>query len=165
MPEVGPAGRNLIANVDRLRQERGLSWRKLSAELDAIGRPIPPLGFTRMTRGERPDGRRRPGRAGPCPGCVPCRPAGPPDGASAPDHAALRAAAELADRIAGLLRAAKDPASAGVVAGSVDRALRGVQLEVEELLAEVPAKPRIRGPIDRRHTKPPQSPPTRRRPP
>lgn len=28
-----------------------------------------------------------------------------------------------------------------------------------------PAKPRIRGPIDRRHTKPPQSPPTRRRPP
>jgi hypothetical protein len=43
MPEVGRVGRNVIANVERLCLERGLSWRKLSAELARTGRPIPPL--------------------------------------------------------------------------------------------------------------------------
>ena len=38
MPAPGPLGRNLIANVEYLRQARGLSLRKLSAELERVGR-------------------------------------------------------------------------------------------------------------------------------
>lgn len=53
MPEVGPLGRNLIANMEYLRQARGLSCRKLSAELDKAGRRIPPLGLARIAKGER----------------------------------------------------------------------------------------------------------------
>jgi hypothetical protein len=53
MPAPGPLGRNLIANVEYLRQVRGLSLRKLSAELDRIGRPVPPLGLSRVSHAQR----------------------------------------------------------------------------------------------------------------
>jgi hypothetical protein len=52
-PEVGPVDRNLIANVSRLLAERVLSQRKLSAELERIGRPIIPLGISRMLKARR----------------------------------------------------------------------------------------------------------------
>jgi transcriptional regulator with XRE-family HTH domain len=52
MPKVGPIGRTLITNVERLRQARGLSWRKLSAELEKTGTPIPER-LSRMTKGQR----------------------------------------------------------------------------------------------------------------
>jgi transcriptional regulator with XRE-family HTH domain len=57
----------------------------------------------------------------------------PPDAAPAPDHAALREARELAARVKHLLAADGDPALA---ARQVSRALRRVQIEVEELLEE-----------------------------
>jgi transcriptional regulator with XRE-family HTH domain len=53
MPEVGPIGRNLIAAVEGLREARGMTYRKLSAALEEIGRPIFPLGLSRLGRGER----------------------------------------------------------------------------------------------------------------
>jgi len=53
MPEVGPVGRNLIANVERLRAEQGLSLNRLSALLGEAGRAIPPLGLSRFRKGER----------------------------------------------------------------------------------------------------------------
>jgi transcriptional regulator with XRE-family HTH domain len=53
MPAPGPVGRSLAANIERLRQALGLSPRKLSAELDKAGRPIPPHSLARIARGER----------------------------------------------------------------------------------------------------------------
>lgn len=53
MPEAGPVGRQVAASVDQLREARGWSWRKMSAEVEQLGRPILPLGFTRMMRGDR----------------------------------------------------------------------------------------------------------------
>ena len=53
MPAPGPVGRNLIANVERLRAERGLSLNRLSALLEEAGRPVPPLGLSRMVKAER----------------------------------------------------------------------------------------------------------------
>ena len=53
MPEAGAIGRALTAAVDELREARGWSWRRVSAGLEAAGRPILPLGLTRMMRGER----------------------------------------------------------------------------------------------------------------
>ena len=38
-PPAGEAGRNVIANVERLRQARHLSLRQLSARLAELGRP------------------------------------------------------------------------------------------------------------------------------
>jgi transcriptional regulator with XRE-family HTH domain len=138
MPEVGPIGHTLIANVERLRQARGLSWRKLSAELEKTGTPIPPLGLSRMAKGQRrvdvdeltglaqaldvtpddllaPPGARKP----------------------APGHAATRATNDLTTRIELLLAASGDPADRELLSGYVDRARRRVQIEVEELLAEI----------------------------
>lgn len=54
MPDVGPIGQNLIRAVEELREERGLSYRKLSAALDdEAGRPVFPLGLSRLAKGER----------------------------------------------------------------------------------------------------------------
>lgn len=133
MPEVGPLGRNLIANVDRLRQERGLSWRRLSAALEATGRPIPPLGLTRMARGERRmdvDDLAALARVLDVPPAVLLA---PPGEVPVPEHAALLEVATLAGRIGQLLAADGDPALAARQAG---RALRRVQIELEELLEE-----------------------------
>jgi len=131
MPAPGPLGRNLVANVEYLRQVRGLSLRKLSAGLEAIGRPIPPLGLFRLVHGERrvdvdelvalaevlevtPDVLLSP------PGAVRAAPG--------PVPAVLREARNLVSRIEDLLEAADDPG------GGADRALRRVQIELEELL-------------------------------
>ncbi len=135
MPAPGPLGRNLIANMEHLRQVRGLSLRKLSAELDGIGRPIPPLGLARIAKAERhvdvdelvalaevlgvtPDVLLSPPeavRAGP--GAVP---------------AALREARNLVSRVEELLEAAGDPHAREFASGGVDRALSRVQIELEE---------------------------------
>ena len=53
MPEVGPVGRNLIGNVERLRAERGLSLNRLSALLEGAAGAVPPLGLSRMRNAER----------------------------------------------------------------------------------------------------------------
>lgn len=53
MPEPGAAGRRLSEAVAGLRQARGLSQRRLSARLAALGRPLIPLAVSRLERGER----------------------------------------------------------------------------------------------------------------
>jgi transcriptional regulator with XRE-family HTH domain len=146
MPAPGPVGRNLIANVEYLRRKLGLSLNKLSAELDKAGRPIPPLGLARTAKGERridvdelvalaavldvtPDVLLSP------PEAVKRNPAEVP--------AVLREARNLVRRVEGLLGAADDPEARGTAGAYVDRALRRVQIEVEELLAET-ARPDAR---------------------
>lgn len=51
--EVGSIGRNVAANLRRLRDARNLSMRDLSALLGEAGRPIPPSGITRIEKCER----------------------------------------------------------------------------------------------------------------
>ncbi len=50
---LGPVGLNVQANVKRFREEQNLSLVKLSQRLAAAGRPIPPLGLSRIENGER----------------------------------------------------------------------------------------------------------------
>lgn len=53
MPEVGPVGRRALVNLRELLEARGLSFRRASARMDELGRPLPPLGFSRIIKGER----------------------------------------------------------------------------------------------------------------
>ena len=53
MPVAGPVGRQLIANLRELLEARGLSFRRASAALDELGRPIPPLGMSRLLDADR----------------------------------------------------------------------------------------------------------------
>ena len=41
MPEPGPVGHHLVVNIERLRAERGLSMRRLSALLEEAARCRP----------------------------------------------------------------------------------------------------------------------------
>lgn len=41
------------ANVKRIREARGFSYRQLSDLLEELGRPIPTLGLSRIEKGER----------------------------------------------------------------------------------------------------------------
>jgi len=50
---VDATGRQVGENVRRLRQARNLSTRRLSEELERLGRPIPPTGITRIEKGRR----------------------------------------------------------------------------------------------------------------
>jgi hypothetical protein len=138
MPEVGPLGRNLAANVRRICAERGISNNKLSAELERAGRPIPPLGVARMF-----DYRRRtdvdelaalaqvldvtPASLLAAPGGAPCY----------QDHPAMAAARQLATRLEEFLAAVGDPAASA----ALDRAMRRMQIETEEVLACTGTRP------------------------
>jgi transcriptional regulator with XRE-family HTH domain len=51
--DLGPAGVAVAANIERLRESRNLSYAELSRRLDALGRPIAPLGLTRIRDRER----------------------------------------------------------------------------------------------------------------
>jgi len=140
MPAPGPVGRNLIANVERLRAQRGLSLRKLSAELAKAGRPIIPIGLSRMINAaRRVDVDELVALAGIL-GVTPAELLAPPGEAAAdppPEHASAAAARQLAARIGELLEAAADPGAREFASGGVDRALRRTQIEVEDLLASV----------------------------
>ena len=50
---LGPVGGYVIANLTDLREARRLTYRELSERLRAIGRPIPPLGLSRIEKGQR----------------------------------------------------------------------------------------------------------------
>lgn len=50
---LGPTGDQLRANIARLRAERGMSKKQLSDRVGELGRPIPPLGITRLEAGTR----------------------------------------------------------------------------------------------------------------
>jgi transcriptional regulator with XRE-family HTH domain len=138
MPEVGPLGQNLIANVEYLRQVRGLSARKLSAELDKAGRPIPPLGLARMARGERRVDVDELVALAEVLEVTPDVLLSPPEAVRrnlAQVPAVLREASNLVSRIESLLEASGDPEARELVGGYVDRALRRVQIEIEELMS------------------------------
>ena len=53
MPTAGPVGRQFIDNLRELLEARGLSHRRASAALEALGRPIPPLGISRTLDADR----------------------------------------------------------------------------------------------------------------
>jgi transcriptional regulator with XRE-family HTH domain len=140
MPEVGPLGRNLIDNVQLLCKERRLSMRRLAAELDAIGRPIPALGLARVQRAERRVDVDELAALAAVLGVTPdalLAPPGAARNAQAADHPAVQAAGTLATRIGQLLAASGNGGEADAHSASVDRAFRRVQIEVEELLAEI----------------------------
>ena len=50
---IGPVGRTVIANIERLRREQRLSLRDLSARLAALGRPIGDTVLHRQSTGRR----------------------------------------------------------------------------------------------------------------
>lgn len=49
----GPAGKRVAERVKKLRTASGLTFKEVSERLDALGRPIPVLGLSRLERGER----------------------------------------------------------------------------------------------------------------
>ncbi|OZF00547.1 helix-turn-helix domain-containing protein [Rhodococcoides fascians] len=50
---LGPTGRTVAANVQRLRKKHGLAFTELSSRLEALGRPIPTLGLRKIEANER----------------------------------------------------------------------------------------------------------------
>lgn len=50
---VGQVGLTVVANVERLRKARRLSLRALSDRLAGLGRPILPIGLSRLSQGKR----------------------------------------------------------------------------------------------------------------
>lgn len=52
-PPIGPVGERVIANVEELRQIRGLSFRDLAARLAELGRPIGSAVLHRLSQGRR----------------------------------------------------------------------------------------------------------------
>ncbi len=143
MPQVGPLGRNLTENLQHLCKERRLSLNKLSAALEAAGRPIPPLGLSRLVKGERRVDVDELVALAEVFGVTPGELLAPPgSGKPGSDHVAVRAAQDLAEKIGQLLAADRDPAGHEALIGSVDRATRRVAVEVEELLAETAGQAR-----------------------
>lgn len=139
MPSAGPYGRNLIANVERLRRPRGLSYRKLAAAMEEAGRPLPAIGISRMMAGERRVDVDELVALAAVLRVTPDHLLLPPEAAAdaqAEAPAALRAVGNLGTRIEQLLAASGDRTDCEALSGYVDRALRRVQIEVEELLAE-----------------------------
>ena len=137
MPAPGPLGRILAVNVDRLRQERNWSWRRLSAEMDKAGRPIPPLGLFRMAKGERRVDVDELAALAQVLGVTPDVLLSPPEAVKRDPGeipAAVREARNLVRRIEDLLEASGDPEAREMAGGYVDRALRRLQIELEELL-------------------------------
>lgn len=53
MPSAGPVGRTLIESLKELLEARGLSFNRASMALEELGRPIPPLGLSRLASGNR----------------------------------------------------------------------------------------------------------------
>lgn len=49
----GPAGRRVMERVKKLRLASGLTFKELSERLEALGRPIPVLGLSRLEEGKR----------------------------------------------------------------------------------------------------------------
>jgi transcriptional regulator with XRE-family HTH domain len=50
---IGPTGMQVMSNVKRLREARGLSTEKLAAAVVAIGRPMHATAITKVEKGQR----------------------------------------------------------------------------------------------------------------
>jgi transcriptional regulator with XRE-family HTH domain len=133
MPEVGPVGRNLIEAVKRLRRARGLTYKKLSAALEGTGRPIFPLGLSRLEKAQRRvDVDELVALAGVF-DVTPARLLAPAGVVEAEDHPAVTAVRALADRLAELI-AADDPEAASRARRRASLSLRRARFEAEELI-------------------------------
>jgi hypothetical protein len=130
---IGPVGYQVIANIERLRKDRRLSFEALSGLLAEVGRPIGPTVLNRQSHGGRRVDADDLVAFAAVLGTTPAGLLAPPGAAVAEDHPAVLAARSLADRLAALITAG-DPEAAARARGQVDRAMRRVQLEVEELL-------------------------------
>ena len=137
-PPIGPVGRAVIANVEALRASRGLSLRDLSARLAEAGRPIGGTVLHRQSQGRRRVDADDLAALARVLGVTPARLLAPPEIAGAEDHPAVRAARDLADRLAAIVAAGS---AEGVLLARADRALRRVQLEAEELLDAAGSEP------------------------
>jgi len=137
-PPVGEAGRNVVANVEQLRKDRHLSLRQLSDRLGEAGRPILPSVLHRLLQGGRRVDADDLVALAAVLGATPAGLLAPPGETSvtAPEHAALTAVSSLAVRLTALVTAPADQRAAAAAA----RALRRVQLEMEELLDSAPGE-------------------------
>ena len=102
-------------------------------------RPIPPLGLSRVLRGERRIDVDEAAALAEILGVTPDVLLSAPEAVRAvpvPVPAAVREARNLVSRIESLIGASGDPQAGEFAASSVDRALRRVQIELEELLAD-----------------------------
>jgi transcriptional regulator with XRE-family HTH domain len=132
---MGEVGRNVVSNIERLRQARNLSFRGLSERLGALGRPILPAVLHRLSQGKRRVDADDLVAFAAALGVTPADLLLPPDAASDPaaeSHPAMREARNLAGRVGETLASPGDPVSAR----RLDRALTRVRVEVEELLEE-----------------------------
>ena len=133
---IGPVGSAVIANIERLRKARRMSLRDLSARLDALGRPIGDTVLHRQCQGRRRVDADDLVAFAEALGVTAADLLEPPPASGPIDgHPALLAARSLASRVADLLAAAGDPQATARAGGQADRALRRVQIELEELLA------------------------------
>ena len=141
---IGPAGRNVAANIEQLRAARHLSLRRLADRLGSLGHPMLTSSVHAIVQCQRrvdADDLAALGDAlGVSPGDL-LLPPGDLDDVLAEDHPAVREARNLTKRIEELLQAPPDPDAARALSGYVDRALRRVSIEVEELLAETAMQP------------------------
>lgn len=127
-PPIGPVGDRAIANIEQLRKARGMSFRDLAAQLTALGRPILPSTLHRQSQSRRRvDADDLAAFAGAF-GVTVADLLEERPGVVLAGHPAVIAVRALADRIAELVVAAGD-------SQATDRALRRVQIEVEELTA------------------------------
>ena len=133
-PPIGEAGRNVIANIERLRAARHLSLRQLSERLGELGRPILTSQVHRLVHGLRRVDADDLVALGQVLDVTPAALLAPGAAREVPGHASLSAAQDLAARIEGLLTAPDDPVARKQLARSVKRALSRVRLEVDELL-------------------------------
>jgi transcriptional regulator with XRE-family HTH domain len=138
-PPIGEAGRNLIANVQHLRRVRRLSLRDLSAEMGRAGRPVLPVGLSRLENAQRRVDVDDLVALATVLGVTPADLLLPPDAVSDPaagDHPALRETRNLAARIQSVLTEAGDAGPGEHAGRSLKRALKLVHLEVDELLED-----------------------------
>jgi transcriptional regulator with XRE-family HTH domain len=139
-PPIGAAGRNVAANVERLRHERGLSLCQLSGRLAELGRPILPSVLHRVVHAERRTGADDLAGLAAALGVAPADLLMPPGEISVPpvqDHPAIRAARTVTARIEGVVTISPG-AGPDHAARSLKRALRRFRLEVDELLENTP---------------------------
>ncbi|MFJ4924093.1 helix-turn-helix domain-containing protein [Streptomyces sp. NPDC088736] len=60
--EMGPTARTVAANLRRVREQRGMTLRELSAELKKIGRNLSADGINKIENGRLPDSGEDPGK-------------------------------------------------------------------------------------------------------
>ena len=137
-PPIGETGRNVVRNVVQLRKARGLSLRTLSDRLGKLGRPILPVGLSRLENEQRRVDADDLVALAHALGVNPAALLLPPGDLPPEDHPALRETRNVAARIEAVLAA--DAAPGQHLARSLTRALQRLRLEIDELLDQSPPR-------------------------